>query len=179
MANVALRNWRFLHKMGMAGCRWFEGLGNYLSVRRMATIVGDGRGIDRDAPTVLTIKVLYSQPGLPIAEQGKQGRAQLFGTSFALYERAFRAPLGDMFARGGFDPRRDVAGIILNRWGHAYVSPQPGFYFGVDGKPAPRDVLRDQALGRIAFANTELAGASDHRNAIREAERGVGLVGGG
>jgi hypothetical protein len=112
-----------------------------LQVRRMATIVGDGRGIDPDAPTVLTIKVLYSQPGLPIAEQGKQGRAQLFGTSFAQYERAFRAQLGDMFAPGGFDPRRDVAGIILNRWGHAYVSPQPGFFFGVDGKPAPRDVL--------------------------------------
>lgn len=155
MANVALRNWRFLHKMGMAGCRWFEGLGNYLSVRRMATIVGDGRGIDPDAPTVLTIKVLYSQPGLPIAEQGKQGRAQLFGTSFAQYERAFRAQLGDMFAAGGFDPRRDIAGIILNRWGHAYVSPQPGFFFGVDGKPAPRDVLRDRAFGRIAFANRE------------------------
>lgn len=178
MANVAVRNWRFLHKMGMAGCRWFEGLGNYLSVRRMSTIAGDGRGIDPDAPTVLTIKLLYSQPGLPIAEQGKQGRAQLFGTPFAQYERAFRAQLGDMFAPGGFDPRRDVAGIILNRWGHAYVSPQPGFFFGVDGKPAPRDVLRDRAFGRITFANTELAGASDHRNAIREAERAVGLVGG-
>ena len=30
-----------------------------------------------------------------------------------------------MFAPGGFDPRRDIAGIILNRWGHAYVNPQP------------------------------------------------------
>ena len=97
-------------------------------------------------------------------------------TSFAQYERAFRAQLCDMFAPGGFDPRRDVAGIILNRWGHAYVSPQQGFFFGVDGKPAPRDVLRDRALGRIAFAKTELAGASDHQNAVREAERRVGLV---
>ncbi len=173
MANVAVRNWRFLYKLGMTGCRWFEGIGNYLSVRRMATIAGDGRGIDPDAPTVLTLKVLYSQPGLPIAEQGRQGRAQLFGTSFRDYERTIRAQLGDMFAPGGFDPRRDIAGLILNRWGHAYVSPQPGFYFGVDGKPAPRDVLRDRPHGRIAFANTELAGASDHRNAIREADRAV------
>src|SRR5262249_46321908 len=38
MANVAVRNWRFLYKMGMSGCRWFGGLGNYLSVRKMATI---------------------------------------------------------------------------------------------------------------------------------------------
>jgi len=173
MANVAVRNWRFLYKMGMSGCRWFDGLGDYLSVRRMATLDGVSPTIGPDSPTVLTIKVLFAQPGLPIAEQGAQGRAKLLGTSFAQYERALREQLADMFAPGGFDPRRDIAGIILNRWGHAYVNPQPGFFFGVDGKPAPRDVLRDAPHGRIAFANTDLAGAMDHRNSIREADRAV------
>ena len=173
MANVAVRNWRFLYKMGMTGCRWFEGLGNYLSVRKMATLGGESPTIGPDLPTVLTIKVLFAQPGLPIAEQGSRGRAQLLGTSFAQYERAFREQLGDMFAPGGFDPRRDIAGIILNRWGHAYVNPQPGFFFGTGGKAAPRDVLRERPHGRIAFANTDLAGAMDHRNSIREADRAV------
>ena len=173
IANIAVRNWRFLYKMGMSGCRWFEGLGNYTSVRKMATIGAETASIGPDSPTVLTIKVLFAQPGLPIAEQGSRGRAQLLGTSFAQYERAFREQLGDMFAPGGFDPRRDIAGIILNRWGHAYVNPQPGFFFGVNGKPAPRDILRDHTHGRIAFANTDLAGAMDHRNSIREADRAV------
>ena len=36
MANVALRNWRFLYKMGISGCRWFDGIGNYTEVRRTA-----------------------------------------------------------------------------------------------------------------------------------------------
>ena len=173
MANVAVRNWRFLYKMGMSGCRWFGGLGDYLSVRPMATLDGVSPTIGPDSPTVLTIKVLFAQPGLPIGEQGAQGRAKLLGTSFAQYERALREQLADMFAPGGFDPRRDIAGIILNRWGHAYVNPQPGFFFGVGGKPAPRDVLRDAPHGRIAFANTDLAGAMDHRNSIREADRAV------
>jgi len=173
MANIAVRNWRFLYKMGMSGCRWFEGLGNYTSVRKMATIGSDSPTISPDSPTVLTIKVLFAEPGLPIAEQGSKGRAQMLGTSFAEYERSFREQLGDMFAPGGFDPRRDIAGIILNRWGHAYVNPQPGFFFGVNGKPAPRDILRDRTHGRIAFANTDLAGAMDHRNSIREADRAV------
>ena len=173
MANIAVRNWRFLYKMGMSGCRWFEGLGNYLSVRKMATIGGESPSIGPDSPTVLTVKVLFAQPGLPIGEQGSRGRAQLLGTSFAQYERGFREQLADMFAPGGFDPRRDIAGIILNRWGHAYVNPQPGFFFGVDGKPAPRDVLRNRPHGRIAFANTDLAGAMDHRNSIQEADRAV------
>lgn len=173
MANIAVRNWRFLYKMGMSGCRWFEGLGNYLSVRRLAKVANVAPTLGPDSPTVLTIKVLFSQPGLPIGEQGNQGRARLLGTSFAQYERAFREQFGDMFAPGGFDPRRDIAGIILNRWGHAYVNPQPGFFFGTGGQPAPRDVLRNGPHGRIAFANTDLAGAMDHRNSIREAERAV------
>jgi spermidine dehydrogenase len=173
MANIAVRNWRFLYKMGLSGCRWFGGLGDYLSVRKMALVGNEPRTIGPDSPTVLTIKVLFAQPGLSIAEQGSRGRAQLLGTSFAQYERAFREQLADMFAPGGFDPRRDIAGIILNRWGHAYVNPQPGFFFGLNGQPAPRDILRNRPHGRIAFANTDLAGASDHRNSIREADRAV------
>jgi spermidine dehydrogenase len=173
MANIAVRNWRFLYKMGLSGCRWFGGLGDYLNVKKAALISNEPRTIDPDSPTVLTIKVLFAQPGLPIAEQGARGRATLLGTSFAQYERAFREQMADMFAQGGFNPRRDIAGIILNRWGHAYVNPQPGFFFGLNGKPAPRDLLRNQPHGRIAFANTDLAGASDHRNSIREADRAV------
>jgi spermidine dehydrogenase len=48
-----------------------------------------------------------------------------------------------LFARSGFDAKRDIAGIILNRWGHAYLSPQPGFFFGKNGQPAPGEVIRN------------------------------------
>jgi spermidine dehydrogenase len=173
MINVAVRNWRFLYDMGMSGCRWFEGIGNYLEIRKMAKVAGIPDSFGPDSPTALTIKTLFAKPGLPIAEQGRLGRAELFGTPFRQYEHALREQLGDMFGHAGFDPRRDIAGIILNRWGHAYVNPQPGFFFGRDGKPAPRDVLRNQPFGRIAFANTDLSGAMDHRNSILEADRAV------
>ena len=79
-------------------------------------------------------------------------------------------------ADAGFEPERDIAGIVMNRWGHAYLSPQPGFFFGKDGKPAPREVLRRGPFGRIAFANTDLAGAMDHRFSILEAQRAVGQL---
>ena len=78
-----------------------------------------------------------------------------------------------MFGPYGFDANRDIAGIILNRWGHAYLSPQPGFFFGKDGKPGPGDVLRHTPFGRIAFANSDLAGIMDHRTSIQEARRAV------
>jgi spermidine dehydrogenase len=57
MANVAVRNWRFLQKMGITGCRWFEGVGNYMDVRRMATVGIDDATISPDSPVVLTLKV--------------------------------------------------------------------------------------------------------------------------
>ena len=63
--------------------------------------------------------------------------------------------------------------LLMNGWPSSFVEYQLGFFFGTNGKPAPREVLRNQAHGRIAFANTDLAGASDHRNSIREADRAV------
>src|SRR6185295_1100374 len=41
MANVALRNWHFLAKLGVTGCRWFgDAVGSYFEVCRKA-LVGD------------------------------------------------------------------------------------------------------------------------------------------
>ena len=173
MANVAVRNWRFLYKMGISGCQWFEGIGNYLQVRKMALCGAESPTIGPDSPTVLTIKVLFPQPGKPTEEQGHLGRAELVALPFREYERQIRQQLSEMFSRSGFNASRDIAGIILNRWGHAYLSPAPGFFFGKNGKPAPGEVLRAAPFGRIAFANTDLSGVADHRSSIIEANRAV------
>jgi spermidine dehydrogenase len=176
LANVAVRNWRFLYKMGISGCQWFEGLGTYLQIRKLALCGGDSLTIGPDSPVVLTIKVLYSHPGHTAEEQGQMGRAEMISTPFAEYERQIRQQFTEMFARSGFDASRDIAGIILNRWGHAYASPAPGFYFGKDGKPAPGDVLRAAPFGRIAFANVDLSGMPDHKSSIIEGNRAVEQV---
>jgi len=173
MANVAVRNWRFLYQMGITGCRWFEGIGNYTEVRKLPIFGAPSPTIGPDSPTVLTLKTLYSYPGLPTQEQGMRGRTEMIGTSFKHYEQQIRDQFSDMFSRFGFDATRDIAGIILNRWGHAYLNPQPGFFFGKDGKPAPSDILRAAPFGRIAFANTDLAGIMDHRASILEADRAI------
>jgi spermidine dehydrogenase len=176
MANVAVRNWRFLYKMGISGCQWFEGLGNYIQVRKVALCGADSPTIGPDSPVVLSIKVLFPHPGQPTEQQGHLGRAELISTPFRDYERTIREQFTLMFGRSGFDAGRDIAGIILNRWGHAYTSPAPGFFFGKDGKPAPGDVLRSAPFGRIAFANTDLSGVADHRSSIIEADRAVGQL---
>lgn len=174
MANVALRNWGFLAKLGITGCRWFGGRAGYYTEVCRKAVVGDVPvEISPDQPMVLALKILFSYPGLSTEAQGHRGRAELMATSFRDYEQRIREQFTEMFSGAGFDAKRDIAGIVLNRWGHAYLSPQPGFFFGLNGKPAPRDILRSAAFGRIAFANTDLAGAMDHRYSILEARRAV------
>ena len=176
LVNVAVRNWQFLYKLGFSGAQWYEGLGSFTCVRKVPVFSTDQKTIGPDSPTVLTFKVLYCYPGAAIEEQGNRGRAEMLATSFRDYERRIREQLTEMFSRSGFDARRDIAGIILNRWGHAYVNPQPGFFFGRDGKPAPREILRTVPFGRITFANTDLAGTMDHKCATLEGYRAVGQI---
>lgn len=173
LANIAVRNWRFLYKMGVSGCQWYEGLGTFLQVRKTALCGADSPRISPDSPVVIALKVLYPHPGHTTEEQGHMGRAEMISTPFREYERQIRQQFSEMFARSGFDASRDIAGIILNRWGHAYASPAPGFYFGKDGKPAPGELLRAAPFGRIAFANVDLSGMPDHKSSIIEANRAV------
>jgi len=172
-ANVAVRNWRFLYKLGISSATWFEGFGRYVNVRKSATFGVDSPDVGPDLPTVLTLFIDFCKPGLPARTQGQLGRAEILSTSFTGYERKIREQLTDMFGASGFDAKRDIAGIVLNRFGHAFINPQPGFFFGLDGKPAAREALRGGPFSRIAFSHSDLAGAMDHRNAFMESERAV------
>lgn len=109
-----------------------------------------------DQPTVLSFYTPFHRPGLPAAVQVAQGRAELLHTSYPEYERQIHSQMMKLFGGFGFDPARDVAGLILNRWGHAYSVPFPGFFGGAAGT-APRDIIR-QRYGRVAFAHSELVG---------------------
>ena len=67
---------------------------------------------------------------------------ELFSTSYADYEQRIIAQMLRLFGSAGFKPKTDIAGIVLNRWGHAYSVPYPGFYGGDSQQPAPRDIIR-------------------------------------
>lgn len=116
--------------------------------------------------------VPFYYPGVAVGEQGARGREELLSTSFANYEVMIRGQLQRLFGEAGFDAKRDIAGIILNRWGHAYVNPDPGFYFGGHGGKAAREVLR-QPFGRIAFAHSEFNGHQHWAGAVEEGRSGV------
>jgi spermidine dehydrogenase len=156
MASVALRNWRFLDKLGFSAARWFDGTGFYCNVRKPITLGGDRPApFHPDKPIVMTLYAPFPRPELPLEAQGASARGELYATSFADYERAIVGQLQQMFGSGGFDARRDIAGIVLNRWGHAFVTPPPGFFFAPPGQVAPVDIVKEP-IGRIALGQSGL-----------------------
>ena len=177
VANVALTNWRFLEKLGITAAIWNKGNEDfgYTCNIRNPMIVGDYQPpLDPDRPTVLSFYTPFFYPGLPIDAQLSRGRAELLQTSYAEYERRILRQMAKLFGSAGFQAQRDVAGIILNRWGHAYSVPFPGFYGGVAGT-APRDVVR-QHYGRIAFGHSELVGWQHWGPAADEGRRAMNQV---
>ena len=171
--NVALRNWKFLEKLGISAVRWFNDFGWFFSLRRQMII--DGREpmpLDPAKPIVITMYNSFCLPGLPVAQQTVAARMALFGMYFKDIELAVRSQFTKMFASSGFDAARDIAGITANRWGHAYVVSPPYFAFGRDGQKAPRDVVR-AGYGRLRFAHSELEGAQMWETAVAEGERAV------
>lgn len=167
--NVAVRHWRFLYDLGVTAARWTEGFGFSCNVRRQMVLRGYRPRLHPDSPNVLTFYVPLYYPGLPPRIQGSRGRLEMIQTSYAKYEERLRSQIRKLF---GSAAEQAIAGIILNRWGHAYVNPTPGFYFGRNGRPAPRDVVR-RPFGRIAFAHSELAGHQFWLGAIREGRRAL------
>jgi spermidine dehydrogenase len=170
VVNVALRNWRAMYRLGYTAASWRGGFGFCCNLRPNMLVGGYRPRLHPDSPNMLTFYVPFDKPGLPLAEQGQKGRAELLGTSYRDYERQIRRQLVTLFGEAGFDPARDIGGIVLNRWGHAYVNPGPGFYFGGGGQPAPRDVVR-RPFGRIAFAHSELNGHQNYFAALTEGKR--------
>ncbi|MGO9947729.1 MAG: NAD(P)-binding protein [Steroidobacteraceae bacterium] len=175
VANVAVRNWRAFAKLGISAAHWFDGFGFFVNVRQPMKIDGVPVPLDPARPAMLTMYVGFPQSGVPIDAQTSAARARLFGTTYADFELQIRRQLQLMLGAAGFNAKRDIAGIVINRWGHAYIAPQPGFYFGTPGEPAPLEVIRER-YGRIAFGHSELSGRQSWGRAAQESRRALKQV---
>lgn len=97
-------------------------------------------------------------------------RRGLLGDIYQSYWPELCRYINKTFGAGGFDAHRDIAGIVLNRWGHAFVAPQPGFYFGgADGAGLAAPIRRGH--DRIFYGHSELGARMNYRNAIAEGGR--------
>lgn len=170
VANIALSNWKFMEKLGISAAHWFDGIGFFANLRLPMKMGEYSTPFAPDKPAVLTMYIPLAKPGHDIKTQATLSRNELFSTSFSTYEKMIRAQLNKMFGVSGFDDQRDIKGIILNRWGHAFVAPQPGFYFGKNGEKPATDIVRE-GYGRVRFAHSELRGHQNWIGAVLEGNR--------
>ena len=179
VVNVAVRHWRYIEKLGITSVRWIGQPYWYTNIRAPMSMNGNHMPFDPDKPTILTFYVPFtdgvSDKGLPYDTQSQVARAKLFAMPYHEIESTIRRLMARTFGPHGFDHERDIAAIISNRWGHAYVVPQKGFYFGVNGEPAPRDVVRE-GYGKVRFAHSELTGDQLWSTACDEGERAAKQV---
>ncbi|PQA86544.1 NAD(P)-binding protein [Hyphococcus luteus] len=171
VANVALRNWKFMEKMGVTTALYLNGdFGFSCNIRQPLNIEGYEAPFDPEKPIVLTFYAPLMENGLPAKAQGAALRWELFNAPFAEIESRILSQMNALFRRGGFKAERDIAGITINRWGHAYVVPQPGFMYPAGGGKSNSDIVRE-GFGRIFFAHSELYGVQAFIGAVGEGQR--------
>jgi spermidine dehydrogenase len=178
VANVALTNWRFLKKLGITAYQWSGGFGFHTNIRKPMHIGNYKPDLDPDKPITLTFYVSFEKTnqGLSAKEQSRLGQYEMLGKSFMQYERDIKEQMVRMFSSSGFDPKNDIAGIILNRWGHAYVTPTPGFFYTPEGGPGYADIIKTQPFGRVSFGHSELRGYQHWGPAAAEGSRAVDQI---
>lgn len=180
IANVALTNWQFMYKQGITAAQWFgNGFGFSCNIRQSMVIGDYAPPLHPEKPTVLTFYMGMHTPGLPLAQQNIVARTKLFSTTFFDFETQLREQMIEQFGGSGFNPDNDIAGITLNRWGHARITQQPGFYFGKNGKPAPREIVA-KGFGRIIIGHSELNGHQNWSGGVSQgisaAEKALAMV---
>ena len=173
--NVVVRSWRSFHALhvSQAHCpgSFHSSVGLDLPVR-----VGAYRPSRRpEEPIVVQMLRTPCRPGLPAREQHRAGRQELLTTTFDTFEQNVRTQLTRMLGAGGFDAKRDVLAITVNRWPHGYAYQYNSLWdpFWIDGGPLPCVAAR-QPFGRIAIANADAAAYAYTDAAIDQAYRAVG-----
>jgi spermidine dehydrogenase len=174
--HVVLRNWTSFSNLGIHQIVAPGGYHTYTALDFPVSLGKYQFPSKPEEPAVLFMLRTPCERGLPVREQNRAGRTELLQTPYSKFERNIREQLGRMLGGAGFDPARDIEGIIVNRWAHGYAFTP----FGLDlpeWKPGQEPwVLGRQPFGRISIANSD-AGASAYTDtAIDQAFRAVGEI---
>jgi len=172
--NVALTNWRAFKKLGANRIMAANG---YFSVFNLSQPVNLGAyRMPRtpDEPMVIRMLRTPGSVGMSEDDQARMGRMELLQTPFETFEHNAREELGRILGPAGFDPAKDIAGIMVNRWPHGYAPEFNALWHDdYNANNAPNHLARKK-FGRIAIANSDSGMGAYSDVAIDEAWRAVG-----
>ena len=172
--NVVVRNWHAFQKLGVDAIYAPGMYHTNVNLDLPVSIGGYECPKNPDEPVVVHMMKAACKPGRPARDQHKIGRIQLYTTTFETYERQIREQLARMLGPGGFDPKRDILEITVNRWPHGYSYEYNSLFdkFWLEGGEKPCEVAR-KPFGRIAIANSDADAYAYTDGAIDQAYRAV------
>ncbi|MHB1870549.1 MAG: NAD(P)-binding protein [Steroidobacteraceae bacterium] len=165
---VFLKNWKAFEKLGVRAVRSPTMFHSRLWLPEPVDLGALRHSAHPRDPIALSLTRYPDFPGHPRKAQYAMGRAELMNTSFETFERNIREQLARVLGPGGFDPRKDILGIMVNRWCHGYSYTYSSLYDPMDWVFTETDkrscVTARQPFGRISVANSDAA-ASPHTDA--------------
>ncbi len=175
LTNVLLRNSEAADRLGIAGAYCPSRIygANWL-VRGLSTEDFEHRKNDKGPVCMMFWGLMGdSQPEGDVRSQYRKGAARMMALSFEDYEREVRRILDGMLGPGGFDVKRDVLAITVNRWPHGYAYEYLELW-DPDWAPgqAPHEIAR-KPFGNIAIANSDAGALAYTHSAIDQAWRAV------
>ncbi|CAM3700257.1 NAD(P)/FAD-dependent oxidoreductase [Nocardiopsis rhodophaea] len=173
-ANVQVKNWQPWVELGMRHIRFSSGDWAVAQLDYPVSLGGYKHPQEPDEPILIQMIGVPSPEGLAPAKAAIAARHDILHIPFAGFERSIRQTLNRALGDGGFDAKRDIEAITVNRWGHGYAREyaRPFDRFWPEG-PTPAETAR-RRLGRIAIANSDAAPNAYTDTAIDEAHRAVG-----
>lgn len=185
--NVLLRNWTPFAKLGVSSVAFPKAFINGLSISAPRTFGSLAGSRDPSQPIVAGFNITNGvgnetfmreilggelpPPGTNARDEARMARTGLYQLPFERIERAVRSQAAAALQGGGFDPRKDILAMTINRWGHGYALPVNTLFDDLSA-PLPFVVGR-QPFGRIAIANSDASGVDTIETAFNEAARAV------
>ena len=175
--SVAIRNWTSFHKLGIRAINSPTMWNETVELTEAADLGDLHHPRTPEEPIALHLVKIMAEPGKDGRTQHRMGRERLLNTSFETFERNIRDQLGRILGPGGFDPARDIDGIMVNRWPHGYAYTynslfDPLEWVFTESETRPCVVAR-KPIGRISIANSDAAASPHTDAAMLEAHRAV------
>lgn len=173
-ANVLLSNWQAWQRAGVHSIKSVDGFWNEAALDFPVSMGGVKFAATAEEPMLVHLaKVVLADAGQAPRQQAVAGRRLLGQWSFADFEAPTRELLDSALGPFGFDSRRDIEAITVNRWSHgyAYEYMRPWDRYWPAG-PLPCETAR-RGWGRVAIANADAGAYAYAHSAIDQAARAV------
>lgn len=172
-SKVLVRNWHPWVKLGVHEIYGVASHHSRVKLDYPVSMGGYRAPSSPDEPMVLHLVHVPTVSGITEPRAAlRASRARLLHATFADHESAIRRDLAGMLGPGGFDDRRDILGITVNRWSHGYAW---GMNTLVDETDTAARAMRRarRPVGAVTIANSDAAWSAYAHRAIDEAHRAV------